>query len=126
MLCLHCCKDFPLVVVSGGYSLVSVHGLLIVVVCFSGCPARALGLTGFGSFGSQALEQRLSSCGAWPQLLHGMWNPTRPGIGPMSPALAVELFMTEPPGKPLDIVYPENSASVGRDQTMGEMKIAVK
>ena len=41
------------------------------------------------------------------------------------PALAVELFITEPPGKPLNIVNPENSASVERGQRMGEMKIGV-
>ena len=43
----------------------------------------------------------------------------------MSPALAVELFITEPPGKPLNVVNPENSASVERGQTVGEMKIGV-
>ena len=31
MLCLHCCIGFSLVVVSGGYSLVVVCGLLIAV-----------------------------------------------------------------------------------------------
>ena len=92
---------------------------------FSCCRAQTLGLPGFSSFGSQALEHRLSSCGARAQLLRGMWNPPGPGIEPMSPALAVELFITEPPGKPLNVVNPENSASVERGQMMGEMKIGV-
>ena len=33
---------------------------------------------------SQALEHRLSSCGAWTELLHGMWNLPGPGIEPVS------------------------------------------
>ena len=38
---------FSLVVVSGGYTLVEVHGLLFVVASY--CRARALGLLGFTS-----------------------------------------------------------------------------
>ena len=48
---LHCCMVFSLVVVRGlliaAASLVAEHGL------------------SFGSCGSQALEHRLNSCGAW-------------------------------------------------------------
>ena len=43
---------------------------------------------------------RLSSCGSRAQLLHGMWDPPRPGLEPMSPALAGRLSTTVPPGKP--------------------------
>ena len=32
--------------------------------------------------------RRLSSCGSWAQLLHGMWDLPRPGLEPVSPALA--------------------------------------
>ena len=32
--------------------------------------------------------RRLSSCGSRAQLLHGMWDPPRPGLEPVSPALA--------------------------------------
>ena len=46
--------------------------------------ARALGTwatvvvaRGLSSYGSQALEHRLSSCGARAQLLHGMWASSR-------------------------------------------------
>ena len=44
---------------------------------------------------------RLSSCGLRAQLLHGMWDPPRPGFEPVSPALAGRLSTTAPPGKPL-------------------------
>ena len=41
----------------------------------------------------------LSSCDTWVELLHGMWDLLSPGIKPMYPALAGELFTTEPPEK---------------------------
>ena len=44
--------------------------------------------------------RRLSSCGARAQLLRGMWDPPRPGLEPVSPALAGRLSTTAPPGKP--------------------------
>ena len=44
--------------------------------------------------------RRLSSCGAQAQLLHGTWDLPRPGLEPVSPALAGRLSTTAPPGKP--------------------------
>ena len=44
--------------------------------------------------------RRLSSCGSRAQLLRGMWDPPRPGLEPVSPALAGRLSTTGPPGKP--------------------------
>ena len=44
--------------------------------------------------------RRLSSCGSWAQPLHGMRDPPRPGLEPVSPALAGRLSTTAPPGKP--------------------------
>ena len=44
--------------------------------------------------------RRLSSCGPRAQLLHGMWDFPRPGLEPVSPALAGRLSTTAPPGKP--------------------------
>ena len=44
--------------------------------------------------------RRLSNCGSWAQLLHGMWDPPRPGLEPVSPALAGRFSTTAPPGKP--------------------------
>ena len=43
---------------------------------------------------------RLSNCGSRAQPLRGMWDPPRPGLEPMSPALAGRLSTTAPPGKP--------------------------
>ena len=58
---------------------------------FSCCGSRALGV--------QALEHRLSSCGARAQLFCGMWDLPRPGLKPVSPALAGGFLTTVPPGK---------------------------
>ena len=43
---------------------------------------------------------RLSSCGSRAQPLRGMWDPPRPGLETVSPALAGRLSTTAPPGKP--------------------------
>ena len=89
------------------------RGLLFVVVCglliavgFSCCGAWALGAWtsvvvahGLSSCGSRALEHRLSSCGARAQLLRGIWDPSRPELEPVSPALAGGFLTTVPPGK---------------------------
>ena len=45
--------------------------------------------------------RRLSNCGSRAQSLHGMWDPPRPGLEPVSPALAGRLSTTAPPGKPI-------------------------
>ena len=45
--------------------------------------------------------RRLSGCGSQAQLLRGMWDPPRPGLEPVSPALAGRFSTTAPPGKPL-------------------------
>ena len=44
--------------------------------------------------------RRLSSCGSRAQLLCGMWDLPRPGLEPVSPALAGGFLTTAPPGKP--------------------------
>ena len=45
--------------------------------------------------------RRLSNCGSRAQLLRGMCDLPRPGLEPVSPALAGRLSTTAPPGKPL-------------------------
>ena len=45
--------------------------------------------------------RRLSNRGSRAQSLHGMWDLPRPGLKPVSPALAGRLPTTAPPGKPL-------------------------
>ena len=47
---------------------------------------------------------RLSNCGSWAQLLRSMWDPPRPGLEPVSPALAGRLSTTAPPGKPTNCI----------------------
>ena len=44
--------------------------------------------------------RRLSNCGSRAQLLRGMQDPPRPGLEPVSTALAGRLSTTAPPGKP--------------------------
>ena len=44
--------------------------------------------------------RRLSSCGSRAQLLRGMWDLPRPGLEPVSHALAGGFSTTAPPGKP--------------------------
>ena len=44
--------------------------------------------------------RRLSNCGSRAQSLRGMWDLPRPGLEPVSPALAGRLPTTAPPGKP--------------------------
>ena len=45
-------------------------------------------------------RRRLSNCGSRAQLLRGMWDLPRPGLEPVSPALAGGFSTTVPPGKP--------------------------
>ena len=49
--------------------------------------------------------RRLSNCGSRAQLLHSMWDLPRPGLEPMSPALAGRFSTTAPPGKPEPIFF---------------------
>ena len=44
--------------------------------------------------------RRLSNCGPRAQLLRSMWDPPRPGLEPVFPALSGRLSTTAPPGKP--------------------------
>ena len=61
---------------------------------------------GPSSCGLWALERRLSSCGSRAQLLRGMWDLPRPGLEPVSPALAGRFSTTAPPGKPHLALFP--------------------
>ena len=44
--------------------------------------------------------RKLSSCGSRAWLLRGTWDLPRPGLEPVSPALAGRFLTTAPPGKP--------------------------
>ena len=49
--------------------------------------------------------RRLSNCGSRAPLLRGMWDLPRPGLEPVSPALAGGFSTTAPPGKPSNIFW---------------------
>ena len=79
---------------------------------FSCCRAWAIGgrasvavARGLSSCGSWALECRLSSCGARAYLLRGIWDLPKPGLEPVSPALAGGFLTTVAPGKPPIFTY---------------------
>ena len=68
---LPCRAGFSLVTASQGYSEFAVCGLLVAVASLvsehrlQGTRASAAVARGLSSCGSQALEHRLNSCGAW-------------------------------------------------------------
>ena len=49
--------------------------------------------------------RKLSNCSSRAQLLRGIWDLPRPGLEPVSPALAGRLSTTAPPGKPGKLVF---------------------
>ena len=79
-------RGLSLVAASGGHSSLRCAGLSL---------SRPLLLR------KQRLQtRRLSNCGSRAQLLRGMWDLPRPGLEPVSPALAGGFSTTAPPGKP--------------------------
>ena len=104
LLGLHCCARAFSSCGERGLLFVAVHGLLIAVASLvvehglQGTRASVVVARGLSSCGSQALELRLSSCDAQAQLLRGMWDLPRPGLEPVSPALAGGFLTTVPPG----------------------------
>ena len=91
------------------YLFLAVLGLRFCARAFSSCgergppPITVRGpLTIVASLVAEHKLQmhRLSSCGSQAQLLRGMWDPPRPGLEPVSPALAGRFSTTAPPGKP--------------------------
>ena len=87
----------------------AVLGLRLCVRAFSSCGRRGplfivvhRPLTIAASLVAEHRLQtrRLSSCGSRAQVLRGMWDLPRPGLKPVSPALAGRFSTTVPPGKP--------------------------
>ena len=86
----------------------AVLGLHLCARAFSSCGKRGPlfiavhgPLTVAASLVEHRLQtRRLSGCGSRAQLLRGMWDPPRPGLEPVSPALVGRLSTTTPPGKP--------------------------
>ena len=56
--------------------------------------------------------RRLSNCGSRAQSLRSMWDLPRPGLEPVSPALAGRFSTTAPPGKPLLAIFEVKSTTV--------------
>ena len=90
----------------------AVLGLHFCVRAFSSCGKRGpLFITVRGPYtiaASLVAENRLQmcrlgNCGLRAQLLCGMWDLPRPGLEPVSPALAGRFSTTAPPGKPQNI-----------------------
>ena len=76
------------------------------------CKAQALGCLDFSSYGtwlggcgSQDLQHRPNSRGAWASLLRDMWDLPGSGIKPVSAALAGGFLTTDPPRKPRPNIF---------------------
>ena len=91
------------------YLFMAVLGLRFCARAFSSCGKRGpLFITVRGPLTIAASlvaehrlqTRRLSNCGSQAHLLRGMWDPPRPGLEPVSPALAGSFSTTVPPGKP--------------------------
>ena len=91
------------------YLFLAVLGLRFCARAFSSCGERGplfIAVRGpLTAAASPVAEHRLqmcrlSSCGSQAQSLRGMWDPPRPGLEPVSPALAGRFSTTAPPGKP--------------------------
>ena len=91
------------------YLFMAVLGLRFCARAFSSCGKRGpLFIVVRGSLTIAASlvaehrlqTHRLSNCGSRAQLLCGMWDLPRPGLEPVSPALAGRFSTTAPPGKP--------------------------
>ena len=65
------------------------------------CGARASHCGGFSLRSTGSRRTGFSSCGTQAQLLRSMWDLPRPGLKPVSPALAGRFLTTVPPGKSL-------------------------
>ena len=112
-------RGLSLVVESWGSSLAAVHRLLTAVTCpvvdhwLWAQWASVVAAQRLSSWGPRALEHGLSSCGSWARLFHCMWNLPGPGIEPVSPASTGRFPATEPPGKPLWIIFFKDTCKVG-------------
>ena len=91
------------------YLFLAVLGLRFCARAFSSCGKRGplfIAVRGPLTIAAPLVAEhrlqtlRLSSCGSRAQLLRGTWDPPRPGLEPVSPALAGRLATTAPPGKP--------------------------
>ena len=80
---------------------ISVQGLPLVAASGGHSSSRCMGLSlSRPLVAEHRLQMRkLSNCGSRDQLLRGMWDLPRPGLEPVSPALAGRFSTPAPPGK---------------------------
>ena len=103
------------------YLFMAVLGLRFYARAFSSCGKRGplfiavrgpLTVTASPVSEHRLQTRRLRSCGSQAQLLCGMWDPPRPGLEPVSPALAGRLPTTAPPGKPRPYTFIHSQTSL--------------
>ena len=91
------------------YLFLAVLGLRFCARAFSSCGKRGplfIAVRGSLTIAASLVAEhrlqtcRLSNCGSRAQLLRGTWDLPRPGLEPVSPALAGRFSTTAPPGKP--------------------------
>ena len=96
-LCPLCVFCFYLFIYLFIYLFLAVLGLRFCARAFSSCGKRGplfIAVRGPLTVAASLVAEhrlqlhRLSSCGSRAQLLRGMWDPPRPGLEPVSPALA--------------------------------------
>ena len=96
------------------YLFMAVLGLRFCARAFSSCGKRGplfISVRGPLTIAASLVVEhrlqtrRLNSCGSRAQLLRGMWDLPRPGLEPVSPALAGRFSTTAPPGKPYSCVF---------------------
>ena len=96
------------------YLFMAVLGLCFCARAFSSCGKRGplfIAVRGPLTIAASLVAEhrlqtrRLSNYGSWAQLLRGMWDLPRPGLEPVSPALAGRFSTTAPPGKPSSNVF---------------------
>ena len=91
------------------YLFMAVLGLRFCAGAFSSCGKRGpLTIAGSLVVEHRLQTRKLSNCGSRAQLLCGMWNLPRPGLEPVSPALAGKFSTTAPPGQPFRGILEKN------------------
>ena len=99
VLCLRCCARVFSSCGEQGLLFIVVRGLLIVVA------SRVVEHRALVVWASVVVACGLSSRGSQAQLLYGMCDLPRPGLKPVSPALAGGFLTTAPPGKSSEVTF---------------------
>ena len=100
---------FLIIIIIIIFIFMAVLGLRFCATAFSSCGKRGplfIAVRGPLTVATSLVAEhrlqtrRLSNCGSRAQLLRSMWDLPRPGLEPVSPALAGGFSTTAPPGKP--------------------------